>query len=313
MNKNTLWITGLSLFAALCFIGRGLSVWNRRLTEAMRERKKLAGALADAKSQMASWVKIFPGAVYRSTPDPDRTMVFVSDAIESVTGYPALDFTSRIRRYPQMIHPEDQAMAVFQIEQGLKRDRCFEVEYRVTGADGKTRRILEKGVGAGTGGHDDAGSAYEWIDGAIMDITGSRQTEEMLRRIAGMFRSLVDAMTDSIFFKDRKGVYLECNKAFAESIGKEPAWIIGKTDYDLFNKELADRLRESDLKMLSKLKPRRTHAWFTRADGKKVLLETLKTPLLDADGKVVGLVGVSRDVTLIKRLAQEIRRLKAEG
>jgi PAS domain S-box-containing protein len=301
MDKNIFWITVLSLFAAVFLIGTGVSLWNRRLAKAIREREKFARAVNDLKSQMASWIKIFPGAIYRCKPDEARTMVFVSDAILPITGYPALDFTARIRHFPNLIHPEDQALAAFQIGQGLKRARCFEVEYRIQRSDGEIRRILEKGVGSGRSGHNDTGCGYEWIDGIIMDITGPTQNEESLRLLNGMFRSLIDEMPDLIFFKDRKGVFLECNKAFAASAEKESDGIIGKTDYDLFSKELADRFRENDLKMLSKMKPRRSLGWLSRKDGQKMLMETLRTPLIDADDKVVGLVGVSR-----------IKRLKAE-
>ncbi len=312
MTNHLFWTSVFSLFAVVFCIGMGLSVWNRRLAKEIRERKRFGRALAEAKSQMASWIKVFPGAVYRCKPDEDRTMAFVSDAIESVTGYPASDFSTRVRHYPHLIHPEDQALTAFQIEQALKRNQCFDVEYRIRRADGEIRRIQEKGWGAGRNGHDDAGGGHAWIDGIIMDVTGPRQNEEELRLLNGMFRSLIDAMPDLVFFKDRKGVYLECNKAFAKSAGRDTGEIIGKTDYEVFDKELADRFRESDLKMVSKMKSRRSLEWLTRTDGRKTLLETLKAPLIDAEGKVVGLVGVSRNITMIKRLAAEVRRLKGE-
>jgi PAS domain S-box-containing protein len=314
MDKDFLWITALGLLTTAAAAVIGLSFGNRRLQKAVRERKKFGRALSEANSRMASWMALFPGPVYRCTPDDDRAFLVVGDSIESVTGYPASDFTSRIRDYAHLIHPEDQAVTAFQMAQALKRGKCFEMKYRIQTADGKTRWILDKGMGSGKSGSEDPEQGIGWIDGIILDVTESKQDKEFLRMKEAMFRSLIDATPDLIVFKDRKGGYLDCNRAFADSIGKKRAEIIGKTDYDVLDREKADRSRETDLKMLSKMKPRKSREWFYSGDGRpKRLMETLKTPLFDADGKVIGLVSLSRDITPLKRLAAEIRRLRGSS
>jgi PAS domain S-box-containing protein len=87
----------------------------------------------------------------------------------------------------------------------------------------------------------------------------------------------VDSIPDLFFYKDHKGVYLGCNNEFAEHVGLTPEEVKGKTDYDLYTKEEADSFRSLDTKMLQKLSPHRIEEWVSYPDGRKVLVETMKT------------------------------------
>jgi PAS domain S-box-containing protein len=109
--------------------------------------------------------------------------------------------------------------------------------------------------------------------------------------------SLLLSVPDFIFYKDTKGVYLECNPAFSEFTGQAIDEIIGKTDYDLFEKEVADYFRMNDCKTMKDGRPRKNGEWVIYPDGRHVFLETLKTPLKALDGKLMGILGISRDVT----------------
>lgn len=104
-------------------------------------------------------------------------------------------------------------------------------------------------------------------------------------------------MPDLIFIKDLKGVYLVCNPACEEFTGKKREAIIGRTDFDLFDHATAESFCEQDAKTVASLEPKQNEEWVTYPDGRQVLLHTLKTAYLDADGKVIGLLGISRDIT----------------
>ena len=114
-----------------------------------------------------------------------------------------------------------------------------------------------------------------------------------------LFRALLDSIPDLIFLKDHNSVYLGCNRAFADWFGVDAAWLVGRSDYDLVpgNRELAAFFRSHDRAMLAEGRPRRFEEWVTAADGRTALLETLKTPFFDPSGAVVGMIGVSRDIT----------------
>ncbi|MFZ4592045.1 MAG: PAS domain S-box protein [Ignavibacteria bacterium] len=138
------------------------------------------------------------------------------------------------------------------------------------------------------------------------DITERKRIDDELNRQSAFINSLIDSIPDVIFFKDKEGVYLGCNPASIALIGKPKEEIIGKTNYDFFNKELADGLRENDLKTMEQNTSMRYEEWITNKDI-SVLFETIKTPYLDSNGEVIGIIGISRDITEKKKSEAEIK------
>ncbi|MCW2248072.1 PAS domain S-box-containing protein [Azospirillum fermentarium] len=114
-----------------------------------------------------------------------------------------------------------------------------------------------------------------------------------------LFRALLDSIPDLIFIKDHNSIYMGCNRAFAGCFGVDVAWVVGRSDYDLVpgNRELAAFFRSHDRAMLAEGRPRRFEEWVTAADGRVILLETLKTPFFGPSGEVLGIIGVSHDIT----------------
>ena len=133
---------------------------------------------------------------------------------------------------------------------------------------------------------------------------------ETVKRQAGLITSLLDSIPDLIFYKDRDGVYLGCNPSFAEFIGKMREEIIGKTDYDLFTQEIADFFRENDKIMLKTKQPRRYDEWITYPDGRKILIDTLKTPYRGPSDELIGIMGISRDITERKKAEENLKTQK---
>ena len=128
-----------------------------------------------------------------------------------------------------------------------------------------------------------------------------RATQEMLQLV-------MDNIHQRIFWKDRNSVYLGCNKNFAEDAGiGDPASIVGKNDYDMpwkieeseFFREYDRRVMEEDKPILHIIEP------LLQADGKEAWLDTNKTPLHDAQGNVVGILGTYEDITERKLLEVE--------
>ena len=124
-----------------------------------------------------------------------------------------------------------------------------------------------------------------------------------------LLKSLVNSIPDLIFYKDTNGVFLGCNKAFERYAGKSETEIVGHTDFDLFDEGTAKFYRSMDLAMLNKSAPRQNEEILTYPDGIKWYYETLKTPYYDLQGKIIGLIGVSRDITVRKKREDEIQFL----
>lgn len=109
--------------------------------------------------------------------------------------------------------------------------------------------------------------------------------------------SVLNTIPDIIFYKDLDGVYRGGNAAWAKLAGKPLSELIGKSDFDLFPKELAESFRAYDQTMLSSGQTQRNDEWVIYPDGHRALIDTLKTPWLDADGNVIGVLGICRDIT----------------
>ncbi len=121
-----------------------------------------------------------------------------------------------------------------------------------------------------------------------------------------LLRSLLDSLPDLVFYKNENSVYLGCNKAFEGFANRPMDELVGHTDFDLFNLEMATLFRKMDLIMMREKKSRRNEEIVTYPDGREVYLETLKTPYYDHNGEILGLIGVSRDITERKKNEAEI-------
>ena len=113
---------------------------------------------------------------------------------------------------------------------------------------------------------------------------------------------IVEQLCANIYWKDRKGVLLGCNKKTLASFGLSSLdEYVGKTDYDLFPKEQADALIKVDQEVLKCNRSIITNEVVTTQTGKKVVFLSIKTPLKDKCGEVMGIVGASIDVTDIEK------------
>jgi PAS domain S-box-containing protein len=132
---------------------------------------------------------------------------------------------------------------------------------------------------------------------------------ETQRANASFLNTLMNTMPDLVWLKNADGVYLSCNRMFERFFGARTVDIVGKTDYDFVDRELADSFREHDRKAMLAESPSSNEEWITFADdGHNALLETIKTPMHDAEGQLVGVLGVGRDITERKMVEEELRR-----
>ncbi|WP_313178264.1 MHYT domain-containing protein [Massilia sp.] len=146
------------------------------------ERREMVQALRASEQQFRSLIGTIPGISYRSRIEGTHPMVFISDAVERVAGYPARDFigeppgTAARRSFGTLIHAADRVRVSEAIESALREDRPWLVEYRLLHADGSTRWLWENGTAV----RDDDGN-LAWLDGVILDISERRMMEEALR------------------------------------------------------------------------------------------------------------------------------------
>ncbi|MEA3369995.1 MAG: PAS domain S-box protein [Campylobacterota bacterium] len=144
------------------------------------------------------------------------------------------------------------------------------------------------------------------------DIVASYEDRTKEKELEVLLNNTINSVENLIFVKDSEFKYLESNVAFEKFIGHSRDELLGKEDYDLFDKEVADSFRAYDKKMLESGKTQSNYEWVTYPDGREVYLLTVKAPLRDASGKILGLVGNSVDMTAQKNLEDELRLSKEQ-
>ena len=112
------------------------------------------------------------------------------------------------------------------------------------------------------------------------------------------WHALIDTLPDLVWLKDRQGLYLACNHRFERYIGADEDEIVGKTDYDFMDAQVADAYCEQDQKAMSTGERYVSEEQVCFADdGHIEQLETIKVPMFQPDGKLLGVLGVGRDIT----------------
>jgi diguanylate cyclase (GGDEF)-like protein/PAS domain S-box-containing protein len=144
-------------------------------------------------------------------------------------------------------------------------------------------------------------------------LSRQAQAETKLALERNVLRTVTDNIPDSIFAKDTEGRYLLANKAFAKLHGvSSPDELLGKTAFDLFPKERAIALHNDDLQVMrSGGASMETERTAVDAEGNVKSLQTTKVPLIDPSERVVGIVGLHRDITRRKLAEQKLRQSEA--
>ena len=139
-------------------------------------------------------------------------------------------------------------------------------------------------------------------------------TEELARseHQRGEMQALLSAIPDLIWMKDPAGIFVSANPAFGQLMGAEPAHIIGKTDHDFFPAELAAQFQADDHAAALRSEPLVVEEWVTyQCDGRRGLLETVKTAVRGTNGQLIGVLGIARDITKVRALMDELETARA--
>lgn len=143
------------------------------------------------------------------------------------------------------------------------------------------------------------------LESKVIQTTGEKH------KLERQFEVLLDAIPDLIWLKDSNGVYLFCNRAFERLYGAKEKDIVGKTDYDFVEYQLADFFRTHDMiAMDAKESVRNEEELSFKEDGYNGLFETIKTPMYDQDGELLGVLGISRDITVRRENEEKIQKLE---
>jgi diguanylate cyclase (GGDEF)-like protein/PAS domain S-box-containing protein len=248
-------------------------------------------------AKIGFYVYDIKNGVWTSSEVLDELFGITDDYVRNFQGW------LNIVHYSQRSELENYVMDVF------TSGKDFNREYQVVRQNDKSCIWV---LGKGKLYFDENGIPEKLI-GTIHDISDFKKSEERCKNLYVEFQkkqsllvSLINSIPDLIFYKNSKGEYLGCNKAFETFAGMKELDLIGLNDFDIFDKEVATSFREMDLEMMRQGKSRQNEEKVQYPNGNNVLLDTLKTPYYDPQGNILGLIGISRDITERKKREEEI-------
>lgn len=160
-------------------------------------------------------------------------------------------------------------------------------------------------------GHDLIQWGFLLVNGVAVSLLSeflrqSLQRSEVNRRL---LEAVIEGSSNAVFVKDLHGRYLLANQATAQFLGKQLHEVIGQDDRALFPEPSASQVMATDRNIMAKGETQNFEEYPVMPDGKKLVFAVTKGPVLDEQGTVVGLFGISRDITENRQAEEEIRRL----
>ena len=266
--------------------------------------------LQDQLTKLAASV---PGVIYtvRLGSDGSVTFPYASPTLAAIFGVTFHALEQDGSPVFAVIHPEDRTAVQDTIAASAAALTPWYAEFRIQHPT-RGERWME---GRSVPQREPDGSTI-W-HGFVADVTERRQREAALaaserenRAKQALLRALLDSVPDLVFFKDRHSRYLGCNKAFEVYAGSSEQELIGKSDQELAAPDIAEAYRALDREILASGQARRVEEWIPFKHGGGGHFETLKTPFRGPDGRIMGMIGISRDIserTQAQRALEESR------
>jgi PAS domain S-box-containing protein len=152
---------------------------------------------------------------------------------------------------------------------------------------------------------------YTSVDNLQREIVERQRIEGALRESEARISMLLENLPQKIFMKDRNHRWVSINEKLAQDFGIHPEEVVGKVNADLFPKELADKYYEDDKRIMETGQTEDFEERYFLED-KMTWVQTIKTPVRDKSGNIVGLLGIFWDITARKNAEDQLRRTLAD-
>lgn len=266
-----------------------------------RERKRLSNVLNAINAGTWEW-------------NVQTGRTFYDDKYAQILGYTLEEMSdTSYARWENLAHPDDIEKSNVSYEKHFRGEtQYYECEYRMRHKKGHWIWVYDQGrIITRT----PEGKPLQ-VFGILMDITERKKTEKELQETRKMLEMIIDNIPQGVFWKDCDSVYQGCNRYHAETAGlKSTEEIIGKTDYDLiWSEEETEQYRSSDQRVV-KFGRAEYHITQTmhRPGGQVFWYDMNKIPLLNEEGKIVGLLGTYEDITERKKTQDALLRSEARN
>ena len=139
----------------------------------------------------------------------------------------------------------------------------------------------------------------------VIESAERKKTMEALQASENKYRTLLENLPQKIFLKDKDSVYISCNENYARDLKIKAEDIAGKADYDFFPKELAEKYRADDRRIMKSGKIEDINEKYIR-DGREVIVHMVKTPVRDEQGNITGILGIFWDITAQRQAQRKL-------
>jgi sigma-B regulation protein RsbU (phosphoserine phosphatase) len=278
--------------------------WLERSLRYAIERGRMDRALLQAEEKYHSVFDHLVEGIFQTTPDGRYLMA--NAALARIYGYSSPEelmqsITDISRRLYVLEHRRDEFTRLMQ-----EQDVITGFESQVYRKDGSKIWISENCRAI----RDDKGRLL-YYEGTVEDITQRQEAEEKVRQSEALYHSLVETLPQNIFRKDLECRFTFANQQFCKTLGRPLEEIVGKTDFDFFPKELAEKYQRDDRRVIETGQPYETVEEHQPPGGSKLFVQVVKTPLYEAGGNTIGLQAIFWDITQQRMAEQEIRRANA--
>jgi len=299
-RDGSLFAVQLSTSVILNQIGKPCNIMTSFID--ITERKKAEKMLRESEERFKSVFENTLIGLYRTT--PDGRIIMANPALVRMLGYNSFGELAK-RNLEQYGFEPDYPRSEFK--------RLIETEGKVIGLESAWYKmngtVLFVRESARAVCDNDGNALY--YEGTVENITERKKAEEELQKEHNLLRLLIDNIPDRIYLKDRKHQFILGNDTVVKYEGfKYEKDLLGKTDFDLYPKELAERFYAVEKEVIQKRRPLlNNEELFINKQGNEQWTLTTKLPLQDETGNILGIVGIHRDITERKKAEEEITKL----
>lgn len=288
--------------------GRVDPYWLARAIRYAIERHQIERALQESEAHYKHLLESITDYTYTVAIEAGRAVQSVhGPGCVAVTGYSPTDYAAQSDLWYRMVHEADRPAVVEQAARVTHGETPPPIEHRIIHKNGSVRWVRNTVVPR----RDRAGQlvAYE---GMISDITERKRAEEKLVTSEAFYHSLVENLPQNILRKDLNERFTFANGRFCALLGRSLDEIIGKTDFDFYPPELAAKYQRDDRYVISTGETLDTVEENVSPSNETIYVHVIKTPIYDANGKIIGIQGIFWDITERRRTEEAIRKANAE-
>ena len=229
--------------------------------------------------------------------NPQTNDAVYSKQWKLMLGYQGNELQNSYKEWDKLLHPDDKMTVYATMNKYLKGEITnFEVECRLLCKNGTYKWIFSHGKVIS---QDENGNPIRFI-GTHKDISDRKEKELLLTHERYLVDSLLKYTSESIYFKDLESRFIRVNDFVAHLIECDCAEFIGKTDFDFYSKEFAEKTFRQEQEIIRTGVSLTAEEKGTRNDGKEIWSLTKKMPLRDVDNNIIGTFGISIDITEMK-------------